>query len=76
MTDRGGPFGPPPPVATRKGLQMAHWLDRLRELSRRANGEEYTDIGELWELTQGLADSAADRLGIDPIDWDEGSLTE
>jgi hypothetical protein len=55
-----------------KGYQIAYFVERLRELSHRANDEESTDIGELWELTQGLADAAADRIGVDPIDWEEG----
>jgi hypothetical protein len=60
---------------TMKRQSIGFHLDRLRELSERANGEEYTDIGELWELTQALADATADRLGYAPVDWSKGELT-
>jgi hypothetical protein len=59
-----------------KKQSIGFHLDRLRELSERANGEEYTDIGELWELAQALADATADRLGYAPLDWDRGPLID
>ena len=51
-------------------------LDRVREISERANRDEYADVGELWEVIQALADATADRLGYAPIDWSKGELIE